>query len=368
MNVQGKHFESLWLKEGDPEVVQIIDQRFLPFEFKTEELATPKDVFTAIREMHVRGAPLIGVAGAFGIYLALLHIPGHVDTDLHIRETAMMLKSARPTAVNLAWGIERVLKEINTISDLSDKRIKALETAKQIMNEERSNCLRIGEHGLKIIEEISRSKKRQTVNILTHCNAGWLACIDYGTATAPIYLAHDKGIRVHVIVGETRPRNQGARLTCWELQQHGVPCTLVVDNAGGHMMQHNLVDLVLVGSDRASPYGDIVNKIGTYLKALAASDNHIPFYAALPSSSIDWDLGKGALKTPIEEREAYEILHMQGIVDDKYTDMLIVPEKTPVANYGFDITPARLVTGLITERGISDASYDSIIKLFPEKN
>ncbi len=367
MNVQGRHFESLWLKKGDSEVVQIIDQRFLPFKFIIEELTTPKDIFTAIREMHVRGAPLIGVAGAFGIYLALCHLPDHGDIDLHIRETEVMLKSARPTAVNLAWGIERVLKEIHTTSDLSDKRIKALETAKQIMNEERLNCLQLGKHGLKIIEEISRSKKGQTVNILTHCNAGWLACIDYGTATAPIYLAHDKGIRVHVIVDETRPRNQGARLTCWELQQHGVPYTLVVDNAGGHMMQNNMVDLVLVGCDRASPYGDIVNKIGTYLKALAARDNHIPFYAALPSSSIDWNLQKGARKTPIEEREASEIIHMQGIVDDKYTDMLIVPENTPVENYGFDVTPASLVTGLITERGVSEASYEGIIELFPEK-
>ncbi|MBN2480605.1 MAG: S-methyl-5-thioribose-1-phosphate isomerase, partial [Bacteroidales bacterium] len=368
MKVQDRHFETIWLKSGDPETIQVIDQRFLPFDFKIEDIATAEDMYTAIREMHVRGAPLIGIAGAFGLYLALLNIADHDEVDSRVRKAAVMLKSARPTAVNLAWAVDRVLLEVEKAGNIEEKKEKALETARQIIDEERISCLKIGEYGLKIIEEISRSKRGQTVNILTHCNAGWLACIDYGTATAPVYLAHDRGIKVHVVVDETRPRNQGARLTCWELQQHGVPYTLIVDNAGGHMMQRNMIDLVIVGSDRVSPYGDVVNKIGTYLKALAARDNHIPFYAALPSSSIDWNLQEGAYETPIEERDGHEVRHMEGMVNECYTDMLIVSENTPVANFGFDITPARLVTGLITEKGIAGANYKSIMKLFPEKN
>ncbi len=237
----------------------------------------------------------------------------------------------------------------------------------QIIDEERENCLKIGQSGLPIIEEISRKKKGKPVNILTHCNAGWLACIDYGTATAPIYLAHDRGIQVHVWVDETRPRNQGARLTAWELQQHGVPCTVIADNTGGHLMQNGMVDMVIVGSDRASPFGDIVNKVGTYLKALAARDNNVPFYAALPSSTIDWTLGEGGGDTPIEERDGNELRFMEGRAGDEITEVEIISAEMPVANYAFDITPARLVTGIITERGISFANKKSIFTLFPEK-
>jgi len=243
----------------------------------------------------------------------------------------------------------------------------ARKTAIQIINEERTNCLMIGQHGVKLIEQLSQVKKGETVNILTHCNAGWLACIDYGTATSPIYLAHDKGIRVHVWVDETRPRNQGARLTAWELQQHGVPCTVIADNTGGYLMQQGMVDMVIVGSDRASPYGDIVNKIGTYLKALAAHDNDIPFYAALPSSTIDWSLKEGAGDTPIEERDGNEVRIIEGLADGKTCEVEIMAPGTPVMNYGFDITPARLVCGIITERGISNADKKSIFTLFPEK-
>ncbi|MBN1158413.1 MAG: S-methyl-5-thioribose-1-phosphate isomerase, partial [Bacteroidales bacterium] len=364
MKVRGKQFETIWLKPGDPEIVQVIDQRFLPFEFRIEDIGTAEEMVTAIRDMHVRGAPLIGVAGAFGLYLAVLKIQGHDEMDSRIRKAAIMLKTARPTAVNLSWAVDRVLLEIERAVSIGEKKAKALETALQILGEERASCRKIGEHGLRIIEEISRSKAGQPVNILTHCNAGWLACVDYGTATAPVYLAHDAGIKIHMVVDETRPRNQGARLTCWELQQHGIPYTLVVDNAGGHMMQRNMIDLVLVGSDRTSPYGDVVNKIGTYLKALAARDNHIPFYAALPSSSIDWNLNEGAYGTPIEERDGYEVRHMEGMVDEAHAELLIVPENTTVLNYGFDITPARLVTGLITEKGVTGANYESIMKLF----
>ena len=368
MKVQGKHFETIWLKEDDATVVQIIDQRCLPFDFKLEDIVSPDGMYTAIRDMHLRGAPLIGVAGALGVYLAAKNAPDTDNPYKYIREKAELLKSARPTAVNLAYCIDRVLVEMEKENNPGRKAERALKTARQMMDEERLNSRRIGEYGVTIIEELSKAKKGRPVNILTHCNAGWLACIDYGTATAPIYMAHDRGLQVHVIVDETRPRNQGAKLTAWELQQHGVPHTLVVDNAGGHMMQKGLVDLVIVGGDRVSPYGDVVNKIGTYLKALAASDNKIPFYVAIPSSSIDWNLKEGAQETPIEERDIYEVRHMEGLVNESIADMLIVPEHTPVANYGFDITPARFVAGIITERGITEANFKSIMNLFPEKH
>jgi methylthioribose-1-phosphate isomerase len=244
---------------------------------------------------------------------------------------------------------------------------RALEIALLIIAEERTNCRKIGEHGLTLIEKVSQRKPDIPVNILTHCNAGWLACIDYGTALAPVYLAHDKGIPLHMWVDETRPRNQGARLTAWELQQHGVPCTVITDNAGGYLMQQGKVDMVLVGSDRASSHGDIVNKVGTYLKALAAFDNQVPFYAALPSSTIDWDLEEGAMNTPVEERDAGEVRYAEGWMDGKPGQLLMMPEITAVVNYGFDITPARLVTAIITERGITKANRDHIMKLFPEK-
>lgn len=368
MKVQDRQFETIWTKEDDPGVVQIIDQRFLPFEFRIEDITTAEEMYTAIQDMHLRGAPLIGVAGAFGIYLALLNASEAEDARKTVQEKANRIRSARPTAVNLAYAVDRVLEAVLQEDKRAEMITRALETARQIMDEERQRCLQIGEHGLSIIQEISLKKNGNAVNILTHCNAGWLACVDYGTATAPVYLAHDKGIPVHVIVDETRPRNQGARLTAWELKEHGVPCTLVVDNAGGHMMQNGRVDLVIVGSDRTSPFGDVVNKIGTYLKALAAKDNNIPFYAALPSSSIDWSLNEGARSVPIEERNEDEIRYMEGLAGGAYTKMNIVPEDFPVANCGFDVTPARLVTGLITERGVVRADHENIMKLYPEKN
>jgi methylthioribose-1-phosphate isomerase len=366
MKVKGHHFETIWIHRDNPAIVQIIDQRFLPFDFRIEDIATAEEMVTAIREMHLRGAPLIGAAGALGVYLALAGAKGALSGEA-IAEKARSLKSSRPTAVNLAWAVDRVCRAIDPDRDYRDNIELARQTALQIIGEERDNCLRIGQHGVELIAEISRRKNGEPVNILTHCNAGWLACIDYGTATAPIYLAHDKGIAIRVLVDETRPRNQGARLTAWELHQHGVPYRLITDNAGGHMMQQGMVDMVIVGSDRMSPFGDVVNKIGTYLKALAAYDNGVPFYAALPSSTIDWELDEGAAGTPIEERDGDELRYMEGLAQGRLTGVHIVSSDTPVLNYGFDITPARLVTGIITERGITKANRASIIKLFPEK-
>jgi methylthioribose-1-phosphate isomerase len=368
MKVKDKNYETIWISDENPEIVSIIDQRYLPFDFRIEDISSALDMYNAIREMHVRGAPLIGAAGALGMYLALVKYAGEIIPEAYVNEKAGYLISSRPTAINLSWAVNRVTEAVKEIRS----KEKSVETAKniclQIIDEERSNCLNIGKHGVQLLESISREKSGKTVNILTHCNAGWLACIDYGTATAPIYLAHDKGIKLHVWVDETRPRNQGARLTAWELQQHGVPCTVIADNTGGYLMQKGMVDIVIVGCDRASPYGDIVNKIGTYLKALAAYDNMIPFYAALPSSTIDWNLEEGAMNTPIEERDANEMCFMDGIWDKKITRLEIYGEGTKVANYGFDITPARLVSGIITERGIAFANKKSIFTLFPEKS
>lgn len=368
MKVKGNHFETIWIHPHDPAIVQIIDQRCLPFEFRIEDLRTVEDMYIAIRDMHLRGAPLIGAAGALGMYLAVLNTARPTISEEMIRHQADYLKSARPTAVNLSWAVDRICMAIEPCKTKTEIVDKAREVSLQIIDEERNNCLKIGQYGVKIIEELSRKNKGETINILTHCNAGWLACIDFGTATAPIYLAHDKGIKVHVWVDETRPRNQGARLTAWELQQHGVPCTVIADNTGGHLMQQGMVDMVIVGSDRASPFGDIVNKIGTYLKALAAYDNHIPFFAALPSSTIDWNLKEGARETPIEERDENEVRFMEGLKDGKVVEVEIMTSVTSALNFGFDITPSRLVTGIITERGISTADKKSIFELFPEKN
>jgi len=367
MKVNGRHFETIWMHPDKGGVVQIIDQRYLPFDFVIEDLTTVEDIFTAIRDMHLRGAPLIGAAGALGMYLAMLQAPAGEGISAYVGRMARYLKSARPTAVNLAWGVDRVVRSLMNGNSRQEMIDRALEIALLIIAEERTNSRKIGENGLDLIEEISRRKPDIPVNILTHCNAGWLACIDYGTALAPVYLAHDKGIRLHIWVDETRPRNQGARLTAWELQQHGVPCTVITDNAGGYLMQQGRVDMVLVGSDRASSHGDIVNKVGTYLKALAAFDNHVPFYAALPSSTIDWDLEEGAMKTAVEERDAGEVRYAEGWIDGHHGRLLMMPEVTAVVNYGFDVTPARLVTAIITERGITEANKNHILKLFPEK-
>lgn len=366
MKVKDRYFETIWIHPTDPARVQIIDQRFLPFRFVVEDLCSADDVFQAIRDMHLRGAPLIGVAGAMGIYLALAARKEEASMA-ELGAMAEYLKSARPTAVNLAWAVDRVVKAAECVSGISEQVRSSREAAQEILDGERENCRQIGIHGSILIKDCHQ-QKQNTVQILTHCNAGWLACIDYGTALAPIYRAYDMGIPVHVWVDETRPRNQGARLTAWELQQHGVPCTVIADNAGGYLMMRGMVDMVIVGSDRASVYGDVVNKVGTYLKALAAFDNGIPFYAALPSSTIDWELAEGALDTIVEERDAEEVRQIEGWLNDRMDRVKLVTEETAVSNPAFDITPARLVTAFITERGMANANKTDILNLFPEKN
>jgi methylthioribose-1-phosphate isomerase len=369
MNVNGKHYRTIWLDPNRPHIVQVIDQRLLPFEFKILDLATVDDFAHAIREMVVRGAGLIGATAGYGMYCAALNAPrNNRDAFLaSLRADADKLIATRPTAVNLAWAVERQWAAIQTATDIEDMIEMALRTAGQIADEDADFCRRIGEHGVGLLEAISQKKAGETVNVLTHCNAGWLAFVDYGSATAPIYAAHDRGVKVHVWVDETRPRNQGARLTAWELGQHGVPHTVIVDNAGGHLMQHGMVDLVIVGSDRTTYTGDVANKIGTYLKALAAKDNGVPFYVALPSSTFDWTMRDGVHDIPIEQRNPAEVTVMSGLRGTDVLDVHITPENSPVANYGFDVTPARLVSGLITERGICAANEDSILGMYPEK-
>jgi len=346
--------------------VCIIDQRFLPHEFVVERMTSVEEVCRAISEMRVRGAGLIGAAAGYGIYLATRNAhPHRIKEDLE--KAAQQLISTRPTARNLAWAVERQLDELSSCETLDECQSRSLATARCIADEDASFCQRIGEHGKKIIEEIAAKKSGKPVNILTHCNAGWLAFVDYGSATAPIYAAHAAGIPVHVWVDETRPWLQGARLTAWELSQQGVPCTLISDNTGGHLMQHGMVDLVLVGTDRTTRRGDVANKIGTYLKALAAFDNHIPFYVALPSSTFDWSITDGLHSIPIEQRGADEVLYVAGKTDrGEMERVLIAQEGTPCANYGFDVTPARLISGLITERGITPAREADILSLYPE--
>jgi methylthioribose-1-phosphate isomerase len=366
MNVNGTPFHTIWVHPENPEVVQVIDQRKLPFEFAVVDLLTVQDAFDAIRNMTVRGAPLIGVTGAYGICLGLL---GSTESSWKIvlNESAAFLKSARPTAVNLAILIDEMCLALVNCASKDQAIVFAYREAARLKDREISWSEAIGENGFAIIEEISRRKAGQPVNILTHCNAGWLACIDWGTATAPIYKAFHKNIPIHVWVDETRPRNQGARLTAWELSQEGVPHTVIPDNTGGHLMQHGLVDLCIVGSDRTTLNGDVANKIGTYLKALAAFDNGVPFYIALPSSTIDFTMSDGIKEIPIEQREAEEVTTMEGLLDDnQVTSVRIVNPCSPVANYGFDVTPARLITGLITERGVCSASEEGIRGLFPE--
>lgn len=361
---KNKPLRPIW-QEDDPDTVKIIDQRFLPHQFVVIDLKNVDDVIYAIKDMCVRGAPLIGVTAAYGIYLATLGLPDNPDGDDFVTGECVRLKAARPTAVNLAWAAERVLTRVLSVSGIQNKIETARIEAGKIAEEEVDNCRSIGLHGLEIIEEISRRKAGKTVNILTHCNAGWLACIEYGTATAPIYAAHDKSLDIHVWVDETRPLNQGARLTAWELGQYGVKHSVITDNAGGHLMQHGMIDLVIVGSDRTTSRGDVANKIGTYLKALSAKDNNVPFYVALPSSTFDWSLSDGIKEIPIEIRDPDEVRYVQGLDKDIIRSVLIPPAGSPAANFAFDVTPARLVTGYITERGVCDAA--GIRKLFPEK-
>jgi methylthioribose-1-phosphate isomerase len=358
--VTTENFRTIWLKPGDSAIVQIIDQRLLPHDYKVHDLCTWQDADMAIADMYVRGAPLIGATAAWGLYLAALEDP----TPSGVRKAADALLRSRPTAVNLRWGIERVLRLVDESDADLVERIRI--DAQAICDEDVEISRGIGEHGVTLLEEISKRKAGDTVNVLTHCNAGSLATINYGTATAPIYIAQQRGIAVHVWVDETRPRNQGSQLTAWELAESGVPHTLIVDNAGGHLMQHGMVDLVITGTDRTTRCGDVANKIGTYLKALAASDNDIPFYVALPSTTIDWQSRDGIAEIPIEERDPEEVSHIYGISEGKPARVCTTANDTPISNPAFDVTPARLVTGLITERGICEASEDGLLGLFPE--
>lgn len=364
MKINGKNQRTIWLKETDPTTVQIIDQRSLPHQIVIEDLSQLVDFENAIREMHVRGAPLIGSTAAYGMYIAALTIPKQARFDDYLLKAAEKLKATRPTAVNLAYAVDLVLTNIKEGKTTEEKTAIALQTAHQITEESVEHCQKIGEFGVQLIQAIAEKKQGQPVNILTHCNAGWIACIDYGTATAPIYEAQKQGIEVHVWVDETRPRNQGARITAFELQQEGIPHTVIPDNVGGHLMQHGMVDLVIVGSDRTTVTGDVANKIGTYLKALAAHDNGVPFYVALPSSTFDWKLKDGIKEIPIEKRSAEEVKYIQGWHDGTLKKVLLTPKESPALNYGFDVTPARLVTGLITEKGICEASEEGIRELF----
>lgn len=366
MKVDGKNLRTIWL-DSDEKTVKIIDQRRLPHELRIADLRTLDDVITAIKDMYVRGAPLIGVTGAYGVYLAALNAPHRLAEDAYLMAACQRIKSARPTAVNLAWAVDTVMAAVLNVPPSTERISTARDQAAQITQQEIEHCKKIGEHGLPLIEAISRQKKGRTVNILTHCNAGWLACIEYGTATAPIYAAFDSGIDLHVWVDETRPLNQGNRLTAWELGKHGVRHTIITDNAGGYIMQHGKVDMVIVGSDRTTATGDVANKIGTYLKALAAKDNNIPFYVALPSSSFDWHLKDGIKEIPIEERDPDEVRYIEGMLDAKVARLLICPESSAVANYAFDVTPAKYVTAFITERGICRATPEDIRRLFPDK-
>ena len=362
MKIDGRQMRTIWV-ESDGASVGIIDQTELPHRFITERLVTVDDTARAIRTMQVRGAPLIGAAAAYGVWLALC-----VDaSDEALDHACATLIATRPTAINLAWALDEMLAAVRN-RPRAERADAALRRASEIADEDVTINQAIGRHGLKIIEEIAAQKKGERVNVLTHCNAGWLATVDWGTATAPIYMAHDKGLPVQVFADETRPRNQGASLTAWELGHHGVPHTVIADNTGGHLMQHGLVDLVIVGADRVTAQGDVCNKIGTYLKALAAHDNKVPFYVALPSPTIDFTVSDGLTEIPIEQRAPGEVTNMTGKTKDgRIETVQIVPDGSPVANYAFDVTPARLVSGLITERGVIAANRAALAQAFPER-
>ncbi len=367
MNIDNQHFRTIWPDPADNDKILIIDQRQLPHKFVIETLSSLDDAVQAIKDMHVRGAGLIGATAGFGMHLAATQArPGTVDDAL--KKGAELLDKSRPTARNLRWAVDRVLHAANAGKNETDTKGIVFQTACDIADEDAAFCRALGQHGLEIIKEISSAKQGETVNILTHCNAGWLAFVDYGSATAPIYAARDARIDVHVWVDETRPWNQGAKLTAWELQQEGIPSTLITDNAGGHLMQEKMVDMVIVGTDRTTHTGDVANKIGTYLKALAAHDNNIPFYVALPSSTFDWEIDNGH-DIPIEERSGDEITAISGLTGKGSIETIqLTAPGTRALNYSFDITPARLVTGLITERGVVAAEREAIHKLFPEKS
>ena len=364
MNVDGVPRRSIWPADGG-RGVEIIDQTRLPHEFLIRTLASVEDVAVAIETMQVRGAPLIGAAAAYGLCLQT-----QIDaSDAALDAATEVLRATRPTAVNLAWALDEVRTALRGVPE-SEREAIAWRCAAKICDDDVAGCRAIGEHGVKLIEEVwQRQARRRPVEVLTHCNAGWLATVDWGTALAPIYLAHQRGIDVHVWVDETRPRNQGAGLTTWELLQQGVPHTLIADNVGGHLMQHGRVDLCITGTDRTTATGDVCNKIGTYLKAVAAHDNDVPFYVALPYSTIDWSLSDGLAQIPIEERDGNEVRRVAGRSDDgRVLEVEIMPQASPVANFASDVTPARLVSGLITERGVCEASREGLAALYPERS
>jgi methylthioribose-1-phosphate isomerase len=404
MNVNGRHYRTIWLDETDTSVVKIINQLTLPHSFEILDLRTVDDVRRAIKDMYVRGAGLIGATAAYGMYLAVREAADQRSIDqrsgdqklseekafeAELRRAGDMLKATRPTASNLAWAIDAMLAALlpggraaagNAPPQTAPGSGEALpkigaaarldiarRTARKIADDDAESCRRIGLHGLEIIRGIAEQKRGGPVNILTHCNAGWLAFVDYGSALSPVYAAFDAGLKVHVWVDETRPRNQGASLTAWELGQHGVSHDLIPDNAGGHLMQHGMVDLVITGADRVTRRGDAANKIGTYLKAVAAKENNVPFYVALPSSTFDFTMGDGLAEIPIEERDAGEVRYISGKTKSGAVETVqICPDSTPARNWGFDVTPARYITALISERGISAASEQGILGLYPE--
>ncbi|MDG2154428.1 MAG: S-methyl-5-thioribose-1-phosphate isomerase [Gammaproteobacteria bacterium] len=363
MIVDGKHYRTIWPVEDGWQIV-IIDQTLLPFEFKEVRLESLEDAAHAIAEMLVRGAPLIGATTAYGVALAM-----HADpSNANLNHACEKLLKTRPTAVNLRWAL-REMQHVLSALPIGQREQAAYQRAAEICDDDVAICSAIGDNGHRLIADQWEKKNRQSpINILTHCNAGWLATVDWGTALAPIYKAHNAGIPVHVWVDETRPRNQGFNLTAWELAQHGVPHTMIVDNVGGHLMQRGQVDLCIVGTDRTTSTGDVCNKIGTYLKALAACDNDIPFYVALPGPTIDWDAKDGLQDIPIEQRASIEVTHMTGQMEDgRVRTLRIAPEGSAAENHAFDITPASLITGLITERGVTEASQAALAAMYPEK-
>jgi len=368
MLVNGTHYRTIWVNPDNKNEVCIIDQTRLPFEFVILKIDTYQRMVTAIKEMEVRGAGLIGAAGAFAVYLAVVQSKNATSFSDYIFEVALTIKKARPTAINLEWAVDRMCEAISSSTTYEELCVLAYNEACTIADEDAAFGKQVGLSGLPLIEAMSKQKNGDVVNILTHCNAGWLALVDYGTALAPIYAAHEKGIKLHVWVDETRPRNQGAMLTAWELSEAGIPHTVIADNEGGLLMQKGVVDMVIVGSDRTTHTGDVCNKIGTYLKALAAFDNNIPFYVAVYSSSIDWQISDGIKDIPIEQRSGDEVRFITGLDEQGHIKKVcVIPEKSPVSNFAFDVTPARLITALITERGVCKPDKDSIRSLFNKK-
>ena len=368
MLVDGKPLRTVWLKPDEPQIIQIIDQRKLPWKVEIVDLRSVEEVAVAIKDMWVRGAGCIGATAGYGMWLATLEAMRDPNFVLGARMGARRLLETRPTAVNLAYAVNRVMGALQRARTEEQALQFACAEAERIADEDVASCKAIGQHGLEIIKALAEKKPAgEPVNILTHCNAGWLAFVDVGSATAPIYAAQKAGIPVHVWVDETRPRNQGARLTAWELAQQGIPHTVIADNTGGHLMQHGKVDMVITGADRVTRCGDVANKIGTYLKALAAKDNGVPFYVALPSSTIDWEMRDGLKEIPIEERDGDEVAWIEGQTKaGKVESVRLFPEASPAANHAFDVTPARLITGLITERGVSSADEGSLMRMFEE--